>query len=50
MLKETRGLVAAAVKAGKTVQQMKAEHLMAKYQDLARLYQGGRLDETLMRM
>jgi len=36
MLKETRGLVAAAVKAGKTVQQMKAEHLMAKYQDLAR--------------
>ena len=33
MMKETRSLVADAVKQGKTIQQMKEEHLMAKYQD-----------------
>jgi glyoxylase-like metal-dependent hydrolase (beta-lactamase superfamily II) len=32
MLKETRALVADAVKAGKTIQQMKDEHLLAKYE------------------
>ena len=36
MLKETRSLVADAVKQGKTIQQMKEEHLMAKYQDKAK--------------
>jgi glyoxylase-like metal-dependent hydrolase (beta-lactamase superfamily II) len=36
MLKDTRALVAAAAKDGKTVQQMKADHLMAKYQDLGK--------------
>jgi len=33
MLKETRALVANAVKEGKTIQQMKQEHLLAKYED-----------------
>jgi len=33
MMKETRALVADAVKQGKTVQQMKEEHLLAKYQE-----------------
>ena len=32
-LKETRALVADAVKEGKTIQQMKQDHLMAKYAD-----------------
>jgi len=36
MLKETRALVADAIKQGKTVQQMKEEHLLAKYQDKAK--------------
>jgi len=33
VLKETRALVANAVKEGKTIQQMKQEHLLAKYED-----------------
>jgi len=33
MMKETRALVAEAVKQDKTIQQMKEEHLLAKYQD-----------------
>ena len=33
LLKETRAMVADAVKAGKTTQQMKDEHLLTKYQD-----------------
>jgi cyclase len=33
MLKETRALVADAAKAGKTTQQMKDDHLLAKYQE-----------------
>jgi len=33
LLKETRALVADAVKQGKTIQQMKEDHLLAKYQD-----------------
>jgi glyoxylase-like metal-dependent hydrolase (beta-lactamase superfamily II) len=33
MLKETRALVADALKAGKTTQQMKDDHLLAKYQE-----------------
>ena len=33
MLKETRALVADAVKAGKTTQRMKDEHLLAKFQE-----------------
>ena len=33
MMKETRALVADAVRQGKTVQQMKQDHLMANYQD-----------------
>jgi glyoxylase-like metal-dependent hydrolase (beta-lactamase superfamily II) len=36
MLKATRGLVAEAVKERKTVQQMKEEHLMAKYPELGK--------------
>lgn len=34
MLKETRGLVAAALKQGKTPDQMKRDHLLAKYEQL----------------
>jgi cyclase len=36
MLKETRGLVADAVKQGKTPDQMKQEHLLAKYEQLGK--------------
>ncbi|HSU52511.1 MAG TPA: MBL fold metallo-hydrolase [Candidatus Dormibacteraeota bacterium] len=36
MLKETRALVEAAVKDGKTIQQMKDDHLLAKYADLGK--------------
>jgi glyoxylase-like metal-dependent hydrolase (beta-lactamase superfamily II) len=36
MLKETRALVAEAIKAGKTPQQMKADHLLARYQALSK--------------
>ena len=33
LLKETRALVANGVKEGKTIQQMKQDHLLAKYED-----------------
>jgi hypothetical protein len=36
MMKETRALVAAAVKEGKTADQMKKDHLLAKYEDLGK--------------
>src|SRR5215471_11045624 len=36
MLKDTRELVATAAKAGKTAQQMKEDHLLAKYEDLGK--------------
>ncbi len=36
MLKETRQLVADAVKEGKTTEQMKQEHLLAKFEDLGK--------------
>ena len=36
MIKETRARVADAFKQGKTIQQMKDEHLLAKYQDKAK--------------
>jgi len=36
MLKETRGLVADAVKQGKTPDQMKQDHLLAKYEQLGK--------------
>src|SRR5262249_44668456 len=36
MLKETRGLVAQALKNGKSVNQMKEEHLLAKFDDLGK--------------
>jgi glyoxylase-like metal-dependent hydrolase (beta-lactamase superfamily II) len=36
MLKETRALVAEAIKQGKTAEQMKQEHLLAKYADLGK--------------
>jgi len=36
MLKETRALVAAAVKEGKTADEMKSDHLLAKYDDLGK--------------
>jgi len=36
MLKATRGLVSDAAKAGKTAEQMKAEHLLAKYEELGK--------------
>jgi glyoxylase-like metal-dependent hydrolase (beta-lactamase superfamily II) len=36
MLKETRSLVAAAIKEGKTADQMKSDHLLAKYEDLGK--------------
>ena len=36
MLKETRGLVADGMKQGKTVQQLKEEHVLAKYESLGK--------------
>jgi cyclase len=36
MLKSTRGLVAEGLKAGKSPAQMKADHLLAKYEDLGK--------------
>ena len=36
MLKATRALVAQAIKDGKTIDQMKSEHLLAKYDDLGK--------------
>jgi len=36
MLKETRALVAQGLKNGKTVDQMKKDHLLAKFDDLGK--------------
>jgi glyoxylase-like metal-dependent hydrolase (beta-lactamase superfamily II) len=36
MLKETRGLIADGIKQGKTVQQLKEEHVLAKYDSLGK--------------
>ena len=36
MMKETRALVATALKEGKTAEQMKSDHLLAKYDDLGK--------------
>jgi len=36
MLKDTRGLVADALKRGKTAAQMKQDHLLTKYEDLGK--------------
>src|SRR5207245_969686 len=36
MLKDTRALVAKAASDGKTVEQMKSEHILAKYEDLGK--------------
>jgi hypothetical protein len=36
MMKETRAIVAEAVKSGKTLQQLKQEHLLAKYAENAK--------------
>ena len=38
MLKDTRALVAAAAKEGKSVDEMKKDHLLAKYEDLGKAF------------
>jgi hypothetical protein len=36
MLKDTRSLVARALKAGKSAEQMKKDHVLAKYEDICK--------------